>query len=193
MFAPATVTLIPGLENPENPVIAAVEFKVKVLLELVLVKVKVPLPDKVPLSVRLPVPVVLPSATVGLLPRGKLQPLFTTVVPLFCTLANTILLKVTLLHVRFCVTFPAPVKVIVPALALKVGDPEMAIFPEIFIFPDVEVNVPAVNVKPALVIVWLVPSKVPSACEYPPVIINARETVIVLVYPEAIVRLATVP
>lgn len=99
------------------------------------VEVSVPLPDNIPPLI------VMRPVTVGLFPRGRLQLLLTVFVP--------VLLKVTKLKVTFSqlnVALPES-KVIVPPLALKVGEPEIVKFPLISKFPLGAVKVPPLIVK----------------------------------------------
>ncbi len=117
------------------------EVKSKLVLAVVALIVKAPpvtnpeKPDSIPpfwivnvpvVVVRVPVPLNVPpfSVTVleivGLLPNGKEQSLFTVRVPVF---VNTTRLKDTLLQLK---EFdPPPAKVIVPPLALNIGEPEI--------------------------------------------------------------------
>lgn len=94
--------------------------------------------------VNVPVPLKVPFKTivlgmVGLFPKGSEQ-LLLTVFELVWPVKLT-KLKVTLLQLNVA---PPLSKVTVPALALKVGDPEIVKFPAIVIFPDGALNVPPV-------------------------------------------------
>lgn len=126
---------------------------------------------------------VLPFAaswTFGFAPRGRLQSL-----PMVSVLPVPVRTIVT----RLKVTFPQarvsaplkPVIAMVPPFALKVGEPEILMPAVTLRVPEVEVKVPAVRVKLKNERVWLVPLKLPAACEKLPETVKLRFTVIVLV------------
>ena len=95
-----------------------------------------PLPDKVPFRVILP-----PLLALGLSPSGRLQSLFTVFVPAVWT--NVTKLNVTLL--QLIVPLVAPLKLTVPLLWLKVGDPEIVKVEATDVVVELAVNTPAVR------------------------------------------------
>lgn len=119
------VTVIEVAVSEVNPVIA-VEAE---LMVSVLPKASVPDPLKVPERDT-------GLGIVGLFPNGSVQLLLTVFVPV---LLITTKLKVTLLQDRVA---PAPSKVKVPPLALKVGVPEIVNPATSVMFPEGALNVP---------------------------------------------------
>lgn len=119
--------------NPDKvPPVPSVRVSVAPLV------LSVPLPDSVPLTLIFP-----PLVSFGLLPSGILQLLLTVLVP--AVFVNVTRLKVTLLQLR--VFEVVPLKVTVPPLALKVGEPEMVMAPLTEVVPLEAVKLPADRVK----------------------------------------------
>ena len=130
---------------------------------------KVPLVprDNVPLPLNVPARLIIAElvptvSAAGLLPKGKLQPLFIVKVTALLDLAITTELNVAVPQVAIAAP---PVNVSVPKLASKVGLPDIEKLPESDQFPDVALKLPAVKEKLAVDNVCEPLSKVPAACE----------------------------
>lgn len=162
-MAPAIVKLcLASTTKPVNPEREAPLLRVTVFAPVLLVKVRVPLPDNVPLRSIL----FLFKATVGFAPKGRLQSLLTiTVTLLVVPVFMVTVLKVTLLQERVVLTEElSESNVTVPELWVKVGVPEMVKSLATLVVLEEATKVPADKVKePFISIAASSPEKVPSA------------------------------